>query len=140
MSITSLPWHKRGRPVGSKNRATVELRNELQLFFCGDEYRESVYKRILEGSSPTVELYFLQLLFGKPRDSVDLTLQVGGGEYDYSHLSADELVLKAEESLRLSKEAAQLEREAEEALKFFQAPIPATFHVEEEEEEDEPFS
>jgi hypothetical protein len=95
-----------GRPKGALNYATRELKQELRLFFSGPEYRDSVKKRIVEGSAPTVELYFLQLLYGKPKEQIALEVSV---QDDLSQLSVEELTLRAGEMLKQLQEASELE-------------------------------
>jgi hypothetical protein len=82
------------------------LKRELQQFFSGPEYRESVKKRILAGSAPTVEIYLLQMLYGKPREVIDLHVEV---QEDLSLLSIEELAQRATDLLSQLEEARQLE-------------------------------
>jgi hypothetical protein len=96
-----------GRPKGAINIATRELKQELQLFFSGGEYRDSVKKRIIAGTAPTIELYFLQLLYGKPREHVELNVTTT--QEDLSSLSTTELALRAESLLTQLREATELE-------------------------------
>jgi hypothetical protein len=112
-----LPNNGLGRPKGATNHATRELKQELRLFFSGGEYRASVKKRIIAGSAPTIELYFLQLLYGKPKETVDLNVTQSE---DLSSLSTDELLT------RLETMRQQLLSEA-----AIQASIPAEFKVDE---------
>jgi len=96
-----------GRPKGATNLATREIKQELHRFFSSPVYRESVKQRILEGSAPTIELYFLQLLYGKPKEKIDL--HIGPLEEDLSHLSSEELAQRAEDIARSLREAQELE-------------------------------
>jgi hypothetical protein len=95
-----------GRPAGSENRVTQEFKRDLQLFFSGEEYREGVKKRIINGSAPSVEIYFLQLIFGKPRDEVSVSVSVGE---DLTTLSTEELARRAEGLLAQLRDAKELE-------------------------------
>ena len=63
-----------GRPKGALNRATREIKEFWHGYFSSPEYREEAKKRILSGSAPTLELYLLQLTYGKPREQVDLNV------------------------------------------------------------------
>jgi hypothetical protein len=58
--------NRNGRPVGSRNRRTLELRDFLNQFFTSDEYRASVKRRILRGQSPHLETHLLAMCHGKP--------------------------------------------------------------------------
>ena len=66
----------KGRPKGALNHATRELKEELHKFFSSPEYRQSVEDRIIAGTAPTVEIYLLQMLYGKPREVVDVHVGV----------------------------------------------------------------
>jgi hypothetical protein len=95
-----------GRPHGALNHTTREMKAALHQFLSGPEYRESVTKRILAGSAPTIELYFLQLLYGKPREHIEL--EVSQSE-DLSQVSTEDLAARAEALLLKLKEAQELE-------------------------------
>ncbi len=56
---------KGGRPLGATNLVRRDAKRELHQFFSSQEYQESVKRRILAGTAPTIELYFLQLLYGQ---------------------------------------------------------------------------
>lgn len=67
----------RGRPKGSKNKATFEFRK-----FCADitnsrEYQESVRARLLEGSlHPAMEKAIIEQAHGRPNQAIDLKADV----------------------------------------------------------------
>jgi hypothetical protein len=96
------------RTPGALNYATRELKYELNRFFSSEEYRDSVKTRIVNGSAPTIELYFLQLLYGKPRENVSVAVHV---DDDYSNLSTAQLAERAQELLARLHEAEELERQ-----------------------------
>jgi len=96
-----------GRPKGALNYATRELKQELQRFFSGPEYRDSVKERIIDGSAPTIELYFLQLLYGKARETIDVN--VGLQHEDLSSLSIEEMLERVKVLQDQLTEAKQLE-------------------------------
>jgi len=105
MTSTILPGP--GRPKGSINLATRELKEFWNLFFCSSEYRESAKRRILSGSAPHLESYLLARIYGKPKEEIDL--HIGRLEEDLSHLSSEELAQRAEDIARSLREAQELE-------------------------------
>src|SRR5688500_14214829 len=104
-----------GRPKGALNHATRELKEFWHRFFTSVEYRESAKKRILDGSSPHLEKYLLERLYGKPKETVDLRVGVPDDE-DLSTLSAEVLLRRFDEARQQLLEAAAVE-----------AAIPAEF-------------
>lgn len=64
-----------GRPKGSKNKATVEVRTLAQDLLLGEEYQANLKKRLIAGTlAPAVENTLWHYGFGKPKDSVDVSL------------------------------------------------------------------
>lgn len=104
-----------GRPKGSLNRATREIKEFWHGYFSSPEYREEAKKRILSGSAPTLELYLLGLVYGKPREQVDVNVSQSTDD-DLSTLSIGQL----------EERAAQLVNQLAEA-KALEAAIPADF-------------
>jgi len=118
-----------GRPKGAINIATRELKEMLQQFFSSEEYRQSIKARIIAGTAPTCEIYLLQLLYGKPKESVDLRVGPLEGEEDLSTLSTAELVERLEGQLRQLREVQELEA-------AIPAEVIAQFRIEEASHED----
>ena len=97
-----------GRPKGALNHATRELKQELQRFFTSPEYREHE-QRIIAGTAPTVEIYLLQMLYGKPKENMERPSLVASKSL--SSLSTEELALRAADLMNQLREAQQLEDE-----------------------------
>jgi hypothetical protein len=102
-----IPQPGPGRPKGALNYATREIKEFWHGYFSSQEYREEAKKRILSGSAPTLELYLLQLIYGKPREQVDLN--ISQGPEDLSSLSIGELHARAEQLVNQLAEAKALE-------------------------------
>lgn len=62
-----------GRRAGTPNKATGEFKQFLRGIFESQEYRDKVKDRILKGKAPDLEKYMLQLLYGKPPESVQVS-------------------------------------------------------------------
>ncbi len=62
-----------GRPKGSQNRATKEFKQWAENFLKSEAYRRSAEQRILRGRSPQLEVYIAQLMYGKPKDQVEMS-------------------------------------------------------------------
>lgn len=105
----SIPNNGLGRPKGSINLATRELKDFWHLFFTSQEYRESAKQRILEGSAPHLENYLFNRIYGKPKESVDM--RIGPLEEDFSILSTMELMERAASLMRDLREAHEMEIE-----------------------------
>ena len=60
-----------GRKAGTPNKATLELKTWADEFFGGPKYRRAAEDRMLAGRAPGLELYLLQMRYGKPRETVD---------------------------------------------------------------------
>lgn len=61
-----------GRPKGLPNRATREFKAWAEQFFKSPDYRRSAERRILSGKAPQLETYLAQLLYGKPKESIEI--------------------------------------------------------------------
>lgn len=106
-----------GRPKGASNIATREFKQFWSLWFHSDEYLNSAKHRILAGQADHLETYLLALVYGKPKETIDL--RVGQIDEDLSELSLEELTGRAAELTRLLCEA----KEVNDAL-------PAEYRVE----------
>jgi hypothetical protein len=84
-----------GRPPGAMNYANRELKEFWENFFVSEVWRQSAQKRILDGDAPHLESYLLSMVYGKPRETVDLSLTVQAE--DFSKLSMKDLEQRAAE-------------------------------------------
>lgn len=67
-----------GRPKGVPNKATREIKAFWHAFFRSKPYRETAKNRMLAGRAPHLESYLLALVYGKPKETVEVT-GAGGG-------------------------------------------------------------
>ena len=105
-TVLSQP-NRGGRPLGATNHATRSMKAVAQQFFESEAYRDSMKQRILAGSAPQLEVYLLQLLYGKPKETVDV--RVGRIEDDLATLSTKELADQAQALLDKIRDATALE-------------------------------
>jgi hypothetical protein len=105
--VTRSPNNGLGRPKGAINIATRELKEFWHRFFSSREYRESAKSRILSGSAPHLEGYLFNRIYGKPTETLKLSLETDDRE-DLSSLSIEELTLRAEELTAQLREAMEL--------------------------------
>jgi len=56
----------RGRPKGSKSKATTEMGLWARSVFESAAYREAAEARIVGGTATAIEIYWLQRIYGKP--------------------------------------------------------------------------
>ena len=59
-----------GRPKGSGNKSTAEIKAFAEKVLTSQEWQANVYRRMLDGKAPHIETYLLQLYAGKPKDTV----------------------------------------------------------------------
>ena len=62
---------------GTPNRATAEFKGFWQQFLASTEYRDSLKRRMLDGKADHMEQYVAELLYGRPRQELDLTHNEG---------------------------------------------------------------
>jgi hypothetical protein len=68
-----------GRPKGSQNKATVEVREAARSFVEDPIYRESLKARLQSGDlAPAVESMLWHYAYGKPKEQVELSGPDGG--------------------------------------------------------------
>ena len=65
-----------GRPRGSLNKATADVRALAQSFLSRPEYLASRQARIDRGAAPQLEVLLHYYAHGKPKETVDLTADV----------------------------------------------------------------
>jgi hypothetical protein len=107
-----------GRPKGATNIATREFREFWAKWFHSADYVENAKRRMLIGDANHLETYLLGLVYGKPKETIDLNVR--GGIEDLSNLSLEELTERAEVLMHELREA----NEVNDAL-------PAEYRVEE---------
>ena len=66
-----------GRREGTPNRATAEFKDFWQKFLASTEYRDSLKRRLLDGKADHMERYVAELLYGRPRQELDVTRNEG---------------------------------------------------------------
>lgn len=96
----------RGRPKGTLNRATVEVRNAARAIVEDPVYRMSLMARLLEGKAPHMEVQLWHYAYGKPKESVDGQDE---GAVVFSSMSLSELAEQAEQIARDARAAADSE-------------------------------
>lgn len=62
-----------GRPKGAENKATADIKAFASGVFFSPEWQESAIQRMKEGKAPHLETYLLQMLAGKPKESMEVT-------------------------------------------------------------------
>jgi hypothetical protein len=65
--------HRPGRPIGSPNKATAEVRAFTRAFITDPEYRENLRMRIMCGEAPAMEKLMWYYAVGKPDIRVEIT-------------------------------------------------------------------
>ncbi len=73
-----------GRPKGAENQKTKEARGIARKLATDKTYQANLIKRLIEGTAGPMEPCIWQYAFGKPKDSLDLNL-------DLTKLSDEEL-------------------------------------------------
>ena len=95
-----------GRPKGSPNHATRELKEDRQMWFASEDYQASAKRRILAGDAQQIEMYLLQMCYGKPREHIELTV---AAEEDLTGMSVEQLEERATSLVQQLKEAQAVE-------------------------------
>jgi hypothetical protein len=108
--------HAGGRPKGSLSEKTLQAQAVCRSICEDPEYVASLLQRARSGNLGSMEPVIWAYAWGKPKESVDL--RVGRIEDDLSHLSTEELTLRAMEMVRQLREV----QEEEQA-------IPADYRV-----------
>ena len=68
----------KGRPKGSKNKATVEMKAWAREMFESDEWRNSARNRILAGKAPHLEAHVMACLMPRPKEQYEVSGPEGG--------------------------------------------------------------
>jgi hypothetical protein len=97
-----------GRPKGATNLATREFKQFWALWFSSEEYLQNAKRRMLAGEANHLESYLLPLVYGKPKETIDLNVGRIEGE-DLSSLSLEELTQRAVELTQLLQEAQEID-------------------------------
>ena len=84
-----------GRRKGTPNKVTAEAKAVCAAILDDPTYRTNLTARARAGTlAPAVEAMLWHYAFGKPRDSLDVTLGHAGG--DLSELSTEDLLHRAD--------------------------------------------
>jgi hypothetical protein len=59
-----------GRPKGTRNKSTQEIRNLAQRLLTDRTYQKSLKKRLLAGTAGQIEIVLFYFAYGKPVDRV----------------------------------------------------------------------
>ena len=74
-----------GRPKGSENKATKELKEFWGKWFKSKEYQVNAQQRILDGKAPHLEGYLMSKIHGKPTEHIEVTGKDGGPIVVHDH-------------------------------------------------------
>ena len=66
-----------GRPRGSPNKATREIREAAREVLENPRYRRSLEERLLKGTAPHMETLLHHYAYGKPTERLEHSGQVG---------------------------------------------------------------
>ncbi len=84
-----------GRQKGTVNKATAEVRAVCAAIVDDATYRKNLTARARRGElAPAIEAMLWHYAFGKPKDSLDVTVGHAGG--DLSELSTEDLLHRAD--------------------------------------------
>lgn len=110
----------RGRPPGAISKQTREAREFAKQILESQEYRDSLIKRIREGTLPSnIEMLLYHYRFGKPKDVVEF---VPASTDQIQGMSNAELAVRAEALARAAR-AAQFAADAMDAAKKHETTI-----------------
>jgi hypothetical protein len=76
----------KGRPPGSLNKTTREIRDAAKAILDRPEYRASLKKRLDAGKAPHMETLLHHYAYGKPKETIEesgdreIVIKWGGGE------------------------------------------------------------
>ena len=66
----------KGRPKGSPNRATIEVREASRRMVEDRDYRKNLRHRLLKGQAPHMESLLWHYAYGKPAERLEGTLRL----------------------------------------------------------------
>lgn len=92
--ISKMP-NRAGRPKGSQNQSTKDFKEFWARFFSDPRYKRNLIRRIMTGNANHMELYISQLLYGKPKERIEGSVEHHFVRPDLTRLSADELEVLA---------------------------------------------
>jgi hypothetical protein len=84
-----------GRPKGSHNKATFEIKVFARAFLESDEYQESLKRRVLAGEAPHMETLLHHYAYGKPVERIAPTTPDGESPYGSGFLTEEERIARA---------------------------------------------
>lgn len=70
-------YHRGGRPMGSKDVATIEVKETCREIVRNKAYRKAVAARMLEGTAGALENLIWSYAFGKPKEHLAVELNLG---------------------------------------------------------------
>jgi hypothetical protein len=105
-----------GRPKGRVNEKTLQVQRMCRQLVADPLYQERLRERLIAGTLGQMEVVIWHYAFGRPKESLDVRLEVAGE--DLAKLSLDELIDMAK----------QLEQQLEDA-KYLEASIPAEYWI-----------
>lgn len=66
-----------GRPKGSRNKATAEIRDAARRLLADEKYVESLKYRLMAGKAQHMEVLLHHYAYGKPSETIDIGVPEG---------------------------------------------------------------
>jgi hypothetical protein len=79
-----------GRPKGSLNRKTIEVREFARGLIEDPEYQSSLRRRVIEGKAPQMEMLLFKYAYGQPVERHEVNAEVRAASHSRSALSVSE--------------------------------------------------
>lgn len=99
------PWYAGGANAGVTQYSRAEAQSFCRGLLSSNTYRDSLKERLEKGTlPPAIEAMLWGYAFGKPQESVDITVRE-----DLSALTTEQLAERAEQALQTLREAKALE-------------------------------
>jgi hypothetical protein len=96
--------HSVGRPKGTLNRVTIEIRDAARAIVDDPVYRAGLLTRLLNGEAPHMETLMWHYAYGKPKETIEVS-----APDTFAGLSQAELAEQAEAIARELRAAADAE-------------------------------